>query len=105
MSAKSWSVVDVTNDPTEESDAAENDYFKAAINLQFDQVKKIIEEGQVDVNCHCLYFYANISKKADHHSRQCFEYVKSGRVTLQLFERIDHFAGDDAKNLLLLLKV
>ena len=70
-----------------------------------DQVKKIIEQGLVDVNCHRLYFYTNISKKVDYHSRQCFEYVQSGGVTLQLFERIDDFAGDDAKNLLLLLKV
>ena len=80
-------------------------YFGGAYALNTDQIRMIIDSGQVDLNCVHNYGQTKREGKPDEHMLQNFGSIKEGKVTCQVFEKIDRATETEVKVILHLLKV
>ena len=81
--------------------------FKAVYDLDLDRVGRILNSGKVEVNAVStlvhLTLAAESSSKPRQHMHQSFASCQFGKVTCQLFEKIDH--EEEVQKILLLLQV
>ena len=80
-------------------------YFGAAYDLNTDQIQMIIDSRQVDLNCVYSYGQTKREGKPDEHMLQNFGSIKEGKVTCQVFEKIDRATESEVKVILHLVKV
>ena len=78
--------------PTEERksvDVGDSGLFPAVCDLDKDKVEVILGSGAVDVNSVYSFGGARVSGRPDEHMRETFGSAKCGKITCQLFEKID----------------
>ena len=64
-------------------------YFVAGRKLDFEEVEYVLESGDVDVNAVYSYGSTREPGKPVDHMLQTFGYSSFGKITCQIFEKID----------------
>ena len=103
MAKSDWQVHGI--DPNDGKGTTIRDYFEAACKLDVEWIKKIIYSNNIDVNCTYCYGQATHSNIPDSHMVQSFGFAKTGRATMQLFEKIDLYDEDDVEKAIDVLQV
>ena len=78
-------------------------FFSAVYALDKDKVEVILTERRIDVNSVTNFGQIKVSGRPDEHMRQIFDSLMCGKITCQLFEKIDQ--EDNADNIFVLLQV
>ena len=86
-----------------EVDVRVSGLFSAVYDLDKDQVEVILGSGAVDVSSVYSLGQARVSGRPDEHMRETFRFGKFGKITCQLFEKIDQ--ENKATNIFQLLQV
>ena len=80
------------------------DFFEAAYQLDYEKIKILVSNNEVDINIAEKYGHLSLAVKKSHMS-DMFGSIQCGKVTCQIFEKIDHFETEDIKVITSLLKV
>ena len=95
---------EVQNVEPSKADTSVGGLFKAVYDLDLDRVDMILTSGRVDVNAASTLVHLNLAAESDSsHMLQSFDSCQFGKVTCQLFEKIDD--EEQAQQILLLLQV
>ena len=90
-----------------EVDISVGGLFKAVYDLDLDRVGVILNSGKVDVNAASTLTHLTLTAESDskprQHMLQSFASSQFGKVTCQLFEKIDH--EETAQSILCLIQV
>ena len=90
-----------------EVDISVGGLFKAVYDLDLDRVGVILNSGKVDVNAATTLTHLTLRAESDReprqHMLQSFSSCQFGKVTCQLFEKIDH--EETAQSILRLVQV
>ena len=82
-----------------------SDFFAAACELDSGWFELILDKGELDINSVYCYGQASCSYRPDYHMLQSFGSAKTGKVTMQIFEKIDVATEKEVKIMLRMLEI
>ena len=100
-----WAPKALNPNPAEGKGMSMRDFFEAAFELNIEWLEMILNRGELDVNSAYCYGQSSHSGRPDYHMLQSFGSAKNGKVTMQIFEKIDLLGESEVGTILNILKV